>query len=105
MVCIMFIWTTFHTVMDGTKIRLDMLDQDGVTAGWIVRRACNVYQAFKPPGSRPDSGVVDLLTDGCLVGQAGDAEGARLLLQDELAISNTGTNKVLTLHQPRHANP
>lgn len=93
----MFIWNQFHTVIEGTKIRLDMLDQDGITAGWIVRRACNVYQAFKPPGSRPDSGVVDLLTDGCLVGQASDPEAARAMLEDELAIGATGSNKVLRL--------
>ena len=93
----MFIWNQFHTVIDGTKIRLDMLDQDGITAGWVVRRACNVYQAFKPPGHRPDDGVVDLLADGCLVGQAGDVEGARALLEEALAIEETGTNKVLRL--------
>ena len=94
----MFIWQTFHTVIDGTKIRLDMLDQGGQTAGWVVRRACNVYQVFKPPTVRPDSGVVDLLTDGVLVGQAATPEGARELLQEELAISETGRNPVLRLH-------
>lgn len=64
----------------GNYVRLDLANQGGKTAGWVVRRACNIYQAFKPPGSPPDSGVVDLLTDGVLVGQAGCIEDARELL-------------------------
>lgn len=96
----MFIWNTYHVTIHGAKIRLDTLDQHGITAGWIVRRACNVFQAFKPPATPPDSGVVDLLADGCLVGQAGDVDSARALLQDAIDIEETGTNPVLNLHRP-----
>lgn len=67
--------------IDGEIIRLDLLDQDGKTAGWVVRRACNVFQAYRPPAFRPDGdGVVDLLRDGRLVGQAATADDARELL-------------------------
>lgn len=93
----MFIWTTFHTMIDGAKIRLDMLEQHGKTAGWIVRRACNVYQAFTPSPVRPVDGVVDLLTDGVLIGQACDSDGARRLIEEALDIEDTSTNPVLIL--------
>jgi len=67
--------------IDGEIIRLDLLEQDGRTAGWVVRRACDVFQAYTPPGFRPDGdGVVDLLRDGRLVGQAATAGDARELV-------------------------
>lgn len=98
-------WNQFHTVINGTKIRLDMLDEGGQTAGWVVRRACNVYQAYKPNPTRPDDGVVDLLTDGILVGQAGDPEGARQMLEQDLGMEDTATNKVLVLDTGNHRAP
>lgn len=80
-------WETFHTMIAGEYVRLDIADLDGLTAGWVIRRACNVYQAFKPSVRRPDSGVVDLLTDGVMIGQAGSAHDARAILIDELGLS------------------
>ncbi|MCK5496144.1 MAG: hypothetical protein KAI80_07025 [Hyphomicrobiaceae bacterium] len=96
-------WTTHHTVINGDNIRLDLLDQQGKTIGWVVRRACNVYQAYRPHPSPPDSGVVDLLRDGVLIGQAGDVHGARDLVQEALRLDDTNTNPVLRLEaRPRH---
>lgn len=79
-------WETFHTMIAGEYVRIDVAELGGLTAGWVVRRACNVYQAFKPSLRRPDSGVVDLLTDGVLIGQASSADDARAILVDQLGI-------------------
>jgi len=76
-------WRTLRTVIESAEIRIDLLESGPLTAGWIVRRACNVYQVFRPPVARPESGVVDLLADGVLIGcygQPGDAQ--RALLDD-----------------------
>ena len=82
-------------MIENQKIRLDILETDGLTAGWIVRRACNAFQAFVPSGVRPESGVVDLLTDGLLIGQACDLEGARDLIEANIDYGETSSNKIL----------
>lgn len=94
-------WETFHTMIAGEYLRLDIADQGGKTAGWVVRRACNVYQAFKPSARRPESGVVDLLVDGVLLGQAGNAEDARELLVSELGLEDSAPveTKIATIYQ------
>lgn len=97
-------WRTFYSVINDTKIRLDTLDQDGETAGWIVRRACNVFQAYLPP-ARPvtdengqgQDAVVNLLNDGRLLGQAGNADDARTLVEDALDIDDSQTVPALNV--------
>lgn len=69
-----------------TEIRLDMLESDGITAGWIVCRACNVYQAFKQPAANDDQ-VVDLMCGGELVGIYPNLEDARDAVLDSLGIT------------------
>jgi hypothetical protein len=95
-------WQTYDMDIDDTEIRLETLDRDGKIAGWIVRRACNVFQAYLPAAALPipedgqaHDAVVDLLTDGRLVGQAGDSDGARQLIQDALGIEDTGERPAL----------
>lgn len=97
-------WTTYYAVINEAKIRLDTLDLDGKTAGWVVRRACNVFQAYLPPTRpvTPEDGqghdaVVDLLRDGVLLGQAGDMEGAHKLIQDALGLEDTATLPALNI--------
>lgn len=74
-------------MQNGEEIRLEMLDTTaGLTVGWVVCRACNVYQAYAPPRCRPnDDGVVDLLRDGVLLGQVSDAAEARELVLESVA--------------------
>lgn len=100
-------WEIFHTMIAGEYVRLDIADLDGLTAGWVVRRACNVYQAFKPSSRRPESGVVDLLSDGVMIGQAGNADDARAILVDELGIPPAApvSTKVATIHQFERPQP
>ncbi len=85
----------------GEYVRLDLAESGGKTAGWVVRRACNVYQAFKPSTRRPDSGVVDLMSDGVLVGQAGSAHDARELLVAAIGLELSASieTRVATIHQ------
>lgn len=105
-------WRPYEMNIDETKIRLETLDHDGKIAGWIVRRACNVVQAYLPPSALPipedgvaHDAVVDLLTDGRLIGVADDFEGARQLIQDALGIETTGARPALGTFQvdPRFA--
>lgn len=95
-------WRIYDMNIDETEIRLETLDRDGLIAGWVVRRACNVFQAYLPPSALPipedglaHDAVVDLLTDGRLIGQAGDSDDARQLIQDALGIAETGSRPAL----------
>ena len=88
-------WRTYDIVIDNTNIRLETLDRDSKIAGWIVHRACNVFHAYLPPSCLPipedglaHDAVVDLLTDGRMIGQAvsdqfGDLPGLPLGLPGE----------------------
>jgi hypothetical protein len=62
-------------MIGNSEIRLDLLEQHAATVGWIVRRSCNVFQAFTAP--RPMADVVDLRRDGKMVGIYPDDESAR----------------------------
>lgn len=73
-------WTTIHTMQQGRRIRLDFADQHGDTVGWVVRRACDVYQAYRMPDSDTVPEVVDLLEDGELIGVADNVHDARDLV-------------------------
>lgn len=79
-------WQQYDIMQNGENIRLDTLDLSGKTAGWVVRRSCNVYQAFRPTRYRPESGVVDLLQDGFLVGIFPNGDDAQRAVLDELGI-------------------
>ena len=97
-------WRTIRTVIDSAEIRIDLLESGPKTAGWIVRRACNVYQVFKPPASRPEDGVVDLLSDGVCVGIASQPVDAQALLLDETGIGAPDeiiADNVVYLNVPR----
>jgi len=103
-------WATNHMIIEGTKYRLDTLTADGKIAGWIVRRACNVFHAYLPPArlNTPEDGlghdaVVDLLADGRLLGAAPDVEGARQLIENELDVHDSGIRPVPNfVHQVTH---
>ncbi len=95
-------WRTYEIVIDKNNIRLETLDRDGKIAGWIVHRACNVFHAYLPPSCLPvpedgldHDAVVDLLTDGRMIGQAPDSDGARSLIEDALGIEETGSRPAL----------
>lgn len=105
-------WRTYDIVIDNTNIRLETLDRDSKIAGWIVHRACNVFHAYLPPSCLPipedglaHDAVVDLLTDGRMIGQAPDSDGARALIQDALGIEETGSRPALGPFLVDHADP
>ncbi len=79
-------WTPITAMVGTTEILLDLLDVDGRTAGWIVRRSCNVFQAFVPPEKPENDQVVELENDGELVGIFPDQELARQAIIDHLEI-------------------
>lgn len=77
-------WTTFTAMMRNTEIRLDLLETNAATAGWVVRRSCNVFQAFRAP--RIVCTVCDLERDGEMVGIFPDVDAARQAILDALGI-------------------
>lgn len=84
----MYRFETFDTVIGSDTFRVSTLNLDGRTAGWVVRRACNVWVAYAPSRSRPEDGVVNLLTDGVPIGQYADEYDAKQALLDDLAIDD-----------------
>jgi hypothetical protein len=87
-------WTTFTAMIGNTEIRLDLLEQHAATAGWIVRRSCNVWQAFRAPLILGD--CVDLETDGELVGIFSDDETARQAVVDAVGIDEPQILRAVT---------
>jgi len=78
-------WTKFTTMIGETEITLELLERGSETVGWIVRRSCNVWQAFVAPAAPGD--VLDLESDGTLVGIFPDDDTARQAVLDDLAIT------------------
>ncbi len=83
---------TFDTVIGHEKFRLSTLQAGELTAGWVVRRACNAYFAYRPSRRRLPGGVVNLLTDGELVGQFSNDYDAKAALVEALGIVDTVTD-------------
>jgi len=79
---------TFDTVIGSDKFRVSTLQAGEKTAGWVVRRACNAYFAYRPSRYRPPDGVVNLLTDGELVGQFSSDYEAKAALLDDVGITS-----------------
>ena len=82
----MYHFETFDTVIGSDTFRVSTLKLDRRTAGWVVRRGCNAWFAYVPDPVRPVGGVVNLLSDGILVGQYPDEYDAKQALLDDLAI-------------------
>lgn len=78
----MHTWTTITTMQLDRHIRLDFAEQHGKTVGWVVRRASDVYQAYRLPecDDSADFEVVDLLNDGELIGVADNERDAKDLV-------------------------
>lgn len=99
-------WTTIHTMQQGRRIRLDFAEQHGKTVGWVVRRACDVFQAFRMPEDPPE--VLDLLADGELIGQAANVHDARDLVighEPEAAGDKVVRLELYRKPKPRHTSP
>lgn len=101
----MYRFETIDTVIGSEKIRIVTLNAGEKTAGWVVRRACNAYLSYKPSQRRPDDGVVNLLTDGVLIGQFSNDYDAERALLDEFGITEVVTHmepgKILYFNLPR----
>jgi len=87
----MYRFETFDTVINHRRYTVSTLNLDSRTAGWVVRRGCNIWFAYVPSRSRPEDGVVNLLTDGVCIGQYPDEYDAKSGLLDELAIDEAIT--------------
>lgn len=77
-------WSRYS--LEREPIQLELLDVDSATAGWVVRRACNTWQAFSKPDDLDPAGVIDLLADGELLGTFSNVEDARQAVVDALRL-------------------
>jgi hypothetical protein len=80
-------WKTFTAMIANTEIELDLLEQNAATVGWVVRRSCNVWQAFRSPYR--DADVLDLENDGDFVGIFPSGDDARRAVLEALGLPET----------------
>lgn len=85
--CSMGTWTTFTTMISDERIRIDILEADGIQAGWLVRHGACQFHAYVSNRMR-NNDVTDLMADGVFLGNFEDSDDAHQVVLDALGITD-----------------